>query len=160
MSTVRTQEEIRDHYEKHRYEDILGFVGDVLLPYLRFELVKPWLKPECTEEDWGTQLPLAREAIVEQMRVYMEFAWEKALNHRGISADRSVTKMAMWLWILGDDDAVRFAKDQDNYPNYGAPVLKYVCERYGFPIPDSEMLRRMADGARCEPGCEQGCGDG
>lgn len=155
---MRTPEEIAKYYETRQRDDFLGFEAGVLIPYLPYELAKPWLKPDSSPEFWGEQPPLTEEGMLETMRDYMAFAWDKALNHRGISASRSVTKMASWLWLLGNDEMVAFCHNDANYENYGAPILKAICDKYGFPIPDDECARRMARGLPCYPGCDMGCG--
>lgn len=155
---MRTVEEIASYYEARRQDDFLGFEAEVLLPFLPYDLAKPWLKPDSSPEKWGKQKSLTEEGVLETMRDYMAFAWGKALNHRGISASRSVTKMASWLWLLGDDEIVAFCHDEANYENYGAPVLKAICDKYRFPIPDDECALQMAQGLPCYPGCDMGCG--
>ena len=43
------------------------------------------------------------------------------------------------------------------YEQYGAPKLKVICERLGFPMPDDMAALRMARGEPCTPGCAEGC---
>lgn len=76
--------------------------------------------------------PLTQEAIIEEMRSYMEFALGKAYNERGISASRSVWKYVQWLWVLEDEELLDYAEDDDNYPMYGLPILQKICTKYGF----------------------------
>lgn len=137
-------------------DDFLGFSHEVALSYLTFEQAKPFLKPEATADKWPTPRPLTREAVLEDMKNYMDFAWGKVEDHRGISAGRSVQKMEAWVALLGDDWLV-VTKNAD-YPNYGAPILKALCEHYQFPMPESEALKNMAAGEPCYIGCEEGCG--
>src|SRR5690348_11230377 len=99
---MRTIEDIITHYRNKQESDFFGFAGEVLLPYLSAEQVKPFLKPDADLSDWK-QEPLKFEAVVTAMREYMEFAWDKVQDHRGISASRSVEKMQAWLWLLGDE---------------------------------------------------------
>lgn len=154
---IRTQDEVVARMHETRKSDMLGFTAEVLAPYLDVDRVRPFCKPEADLADWKAS-PLTRESILDEMKDYMSFAWEKAINHRGISASRSVEKMRAWLWLLGDDEAVTFAADDDHYPQYGAPVLLYICERYGFDVPDDEDARRMAKGQRCTATYDCGCG--
>ena len=130
------------------------FEGEVYLKFLDYEHAKPVLKEGIKPEDWDEPLPLTREAVLAEMRSYMIFAREKVQDHRGISACRSVEKMRAWIFVLGDDDCT---EDVD-HAQYGAPILKAICERYDFPMPDDERTLRMMRGARCVPACEQGCG--
>lgn len=154
---MKTYDEIVAFYEAESKNDFLGFTADVLLPYLPVEKVKPFLKEDADLSEWKT-VPLTEESVITEMRGYMEFAWGKAQDHRGISASRSVEKMSAWLWLLGDEETLSFAKDGDNYRNYGAPILKKICEVYQFPIPDDEGIKNMSEGKPCYPGRDSGCG--
>lgn len=138
-------------------DDFFGHANEVLCPYLSAEEVKPFCEQDADLSDWKQQ-PLERDTIVAEMAEYMTFAWEKAQDHRGLSAMRSVTKMQAWLWLLGDDETLAYAKNYDNYAQYGAPVLKKICEVYSFPIPDGEEIENMAKGLPCTSGCVMGCG--
>ena len=97
-----------------------------------------------------------RDAVLANMREYMDFAWGKVEDHRGISASRSVEKFGAWIWALGDEETLR-KFEATNYAPYGAPQLAFVCATYGFPIPGSSELARMIDGEPCIPGCQDGC---
>jgi hypothetical protein len=131
LTTLRTPAEIVGRIRNKN--DVFGFTGDVLARYLTAEHVREFCKPDADLSSWKTT-PLDRETILAEMRDYMTFAWEKCNNQRGLSANRSVLKMAAWLWLLGDDEAVAFAEDDSHYAMYGRPVLTYICQRYGFPI--------------------------
>ena len=167
---MRTQDEIAAKVAE-RDDDLLGFRADVLLCFLDYDHAKPLIKPEITREQWdamdnsvGGDAPrhprvLTASDIPEQMAGYMRFAWGKVSDHRSISAGRSVDKLAALAWLLGDDDVVAFAEDPTNYPQYGAPILRHICERYGLPIPDDEHLQRMMQSERCTDDCEEGCGE-
>ncbi len=127
------------------------------MAYLPIEQFKEFVKKDANLSDWEP-IPLTHEAVLAEMKEYMEFAWGKVDAHRGISASRSVEKMQAWLWLLGDEETLTFARDDDNYTNYGAPVLMKICQVYDFPIPDDEGIRNMAQGKPCYPGCDEGCG--
>jgi hypothetical protein len=135
----------------------LGFDREVLVPYLKFDLARPFLKPEAIREEWFP-LSLVREDVLKEMREYMaESGWDKARNHRGISANRSTEKMEAWDWLLSDDgQELDFEKIP--YANYGCPQLAAVCRKYGFPIPETEDVQRMIKGLPCTPDCQMGCG--
>lgn len=153
---MRTQDEIAER--AHSSSEFLNFAPDVIVPFLDFEHAQPFLKPEVTAGEWACK-ELTREAVLAEMREYMaEYGWPKVLDHRGLSAERTVQKMTAWLWLLGDDEAVAFAEDEGNYPQYGAPVLKFICERLGFPVPTDEEAHRMARGEPCGADYQCGCG--
>lgn len=152
---MRTQEEVVERMNAD--ETLFKFGRSLLFAYLDLEHVRPFAKPDADLADWVPRT-LTDEAIRGEMCGYMAFAWEKALGHRGISANRSVEKFAAWLWLLGDDDTLAFAEDDDNYAQYGVPVLKAISVKYGFPFPDNPAVVRMARGLPCMAGCEEGCG--
>lgn len=152
------------------------FGGDVLIEYLDWERVKPFLKEGTPEETWtgadagdfagfggptNKKLPLDpadTDFIRKSMEVYAAFGWDKISDHRGLSAGRTIEKMKDWLWLLEDEEGIYWCNTDDLYPQYGAPVLKRICEKYGFPIPDEDSIRNMAEGNPCTPGCDMGCG--
>ena len=136
--------------------DIFGFSAEALAEFLTFEEAKPLLKDTATPDKWECE-PRTREAVIRKMADYMNFAWGKVEGHRGISASRSVDKMRAWVWLLGDDDALREI-ERAEYAQYGAPKLAVVCHRYGFPIPADEWATRMIAGEPC--GAYEGCGCG
>ena len=153
---MKTQEEIVKHIEEIKDEDFFGFMTGVLVYHLDFEHAKPYLKEDVEADDW-TPDSLDHNEVINQMAEYMEFAWDKARNHRGLSSGRSVQKMQAWLWLLGDDETIAFAKDDSNYPSYGAPILKKICEKYDFPIPEGEDVVNMGGGRPCSDDCCEGC---
>lgn len=151
---MRTQEEIAARCEETSKMPFC-FQPDVFLDFLDFDHARPFLKPEATREQWdvapdpnappspypdreilvlGHPVPLTRENVLALMREYMAFAWEKVRHQRGISANRSVDKMTAWIWLLTDEEAMTAIEDLD-YAPYGAPILRYICRRYGFDIP-------------------------
>ncbi|NMC34574.1 MAG: hypothetical protein GYA36_19300 [Veillonellaceae bacterium] len=155
---MRTQDEIVKKIRES--ESLFGFEKEVWLPFLDYEHAKPFLKPESTKEMWENVA--AEDAVVlEQMRDYAAFGWEKIWDHRGISASRTIEKMKAWLWLLGTpeaDELIKFADADENYPQYGAPILAKICRAYGFPIPDDAGIARMIEGKPCIDGCDEGCG--
>lgn len=129
---------------------------------LDFASAKQFLKDEITPELWASQSkPNTRESIIASMRDYMDFALEKARDHRGISAGRSLDHFRAWLWLLEDEETLAFLDDEKNYPQYGAPCLKKICEVYDFKEYAEQFegsLGNMARGESCTNGCEEGCG--
>lgn len=134
-------------------EDFFGFRREVLIGALPFDLARPWLKDDATPEEWSPLLN--EEDRITGAREYLDFAWGKARDHRGISAGRSIQKMATWAWILGNEDLAG-ADDRDDYAMYGAPILADFSRWLGVPIPEGEDIARMVEGLPCGPDCE-GC---
>jgi len=134
---MKTQEEIVERLKEPG--DMFGFGPGVLIGYLEYEHAKPYLKEGVTTEEWKPDT-LTREAVLETMRDYMEFAWGKAQNHRGLSASRSVIKFEAWVWLLGDSPI------EAEYAQYGCPTLAAICARYDFPVPQDKFTQAMIDG--------------
>ena len=124
---MRTQEEIVQHYEAQKQNDIFGFKAQVLVPYLDFEHAKPYLKEGAKSEDWKTCSVNPKECLLD----YLKFAWEKANNCRGISASRSIKKLCEFAWLDGNDEAVKFMSDDSLYEFYGKPQLVLLSRSYG-----------------------------
>lgn len=153
---MRTQDEIAERYRAVESTDVFGFQREVLIESMDFEHAQPYLKPEVTAEQWvGARLTDGE--VLKAAGEYMEFAWGKVIDHRGISAERSVQKITEHAWLLGRDD-VMIAIVKAPHAQYGAPKLKVACEAFGWPIPDDDAIRRMIDGEPCRPGCDEGCG--
>ena len=147
---MRTIEEIKKRFEYLNTEE--GGMREDPFAFRRENLgsfVKEYLN-DGVEPD-----PLTVKNVTARMREYMEFAMGKALNHRGLSANRSLMHFETWLWLLGDDEMLSFAEDDKNFPNYGMPVLKAISRKYGFPIP--EDAEAWIDGKKCRPDCQEGC---
>jgi hypothetical protein len=151
---MKTHDEIVDRCKEA--DHFFDFTQEVLLPYLPIEKAEPFLRDDADLLQWKEQL-LIQDAIIDKMKDYMEFAWEKVQDHRGLSTSRSIEKMAAWLWLLGDEETLSFAESNENYAQYGAPILKRICEKYGFSVPIGEDIDNMAKGKPCSYGCK-GCG--
>ncbi len=154
---MRTPAEIAERYRNRRDDDFLGVIAEVLLSYVPVDDVREFMKPDADLSDWKHAEP-TEDAVRGLMGDYISFAWDKATGHRGISAARSIQKFTDWLWLLGDDDLLSFAEDEANFPQYGAPILSRICEKYGFEIPAGQDVKRMIEGLSCVAGCREGCG--
>jgi len=99
-------------------------------------------------EDWkyfgfslkeGVEVPVlkewTRERVLAQLRVDVEFGFEKALGQRGLSAGMMYSVVKMWLWVL--DHELQHHSD-DDYPQYGLPLFKRVAVEFGFDNPIGE----------------------
>ena len=112
---------------------IFGFIASDLIAYLDFKDAQPFLKPDAVEAEWK---PESRDPddIMKAMKGYMEFAWGKANNCRGLSADRSIQHMAAWMFMLGEYGISERLDDdpRDEYCYYGKPQLRAICQKYGW----------------------------
>ncbi len=122
---MKTQQEIADRIAERRERDILGFETGELIPFLDYSHARPFLKEGVTEPEWAeSQTTLTVESVRQQMVDYMEFAWSKANNFRGISASRSLQHYQAWLWLLGEE---ALASDLEDYEFYGKDELVKIC---------------------------------
>lgn len=152
----RTQNDILARMLAVAENDFFGWRREVLLPALDHEHARPFISDSVTEKDW-TKLQ-AEFRLEDDARSYLTFAIDKALNHRGISAERSVDKMTEYAWLMERDDVVA-AMDAAEYKQYGVPKLKAFADGLGWPWPANDAeLARMAEGLPCSPSCEGGCG--
>jgi hypothetical protein len=130
---TRTQAEIVERIEARKDDDFFGFeIGDYIVR-LDYDHAKPYLKDDVTREEWETtDLDPLQEA-----KEYVEFAFEKARGQRGISASRSLCHYIAWIWLSGDDAfaAEVLKMSSTDYAPYGIPVLKHICNKYGWEIP-------------------------
>lgn len=125
---MRTQEEIIARIESIKKDDFFGFQTADLIQCLDFEHAKSYLKKGATADQWPTE-PHDRESILKVMENYMDFAWDKANNERGLSAGRSMAHYTAWTWLIGDEDKF---PNLETYTDYGRPHLRALCKEYGW----------------------------
>lgn len=85
-------------------------------------------------EDIHTPEPFTEESVKCKLKADLAFAFEKALNKRGLSAGMMVIVVSMWVWILGDTENIGADPEKD-YAQYGLPYLKAVALYYKFDNP-------------------------
>jgi len=129
---MRTQNEIVKRIEARKGDDPLCFEVNEYIDCLDFNHARQFLKDGVTEQDWQEAVATIGPPV-KRMRDYMEFAWGKANNCRGISANRSVMHCIAWLWLAGED--VLLARVEDEYCNYhfyGKPILEMICDHFDW----------------------------
>lgn len=89
------------------------------------------VKEGCT---WAPPIPFTEENVLKQLKKDVEFGWEKACDHRGISANLMYDVVLGWCKILENEFA-----DWDDYGSYGTPLFLAVSKKYGFGIDESEF---------------------
>ena len=143
---MRTAQEIVEYYREHRDDVLLGFSAGPLLGYL-----SPKERLEFDESEEYPIEELSESAVIAKMRGRMEYAWDKATSHKSLSASLNIEVLTCFLWLLGNDELVEFANDENNYAMYGAPILKRVCGEYGLLTPTTHLLKiqRMSLGLPC-----------
>jgi hypothetical protein len=139
MSTQQlpTQEEILKRFEERREHDMFGFEVNEYARFMGYDQLKPYLRDGITKDNFEAPLELTREAILEIMKDYIDFAFDKAYGERGISANRSIMHYIAWTWLAGDYQFSKEIEDEydRNYHSYGLPILVKICKYYGWEIP-------------------------
>ena len=107
-------------------KDILGFETDQLIRWLPYPYAKEFLIANCKEQWDARYTPPTRETLKIKMLEYMEFAWEKANNFRGICAMRSIGHYISWMWVYGDDGMEVMGNTP--YDHYGKEILVDICQ--------------------------------
>lgn len=147
----RSQDEIVARITATEGNDFLGVIRSDLLDGLDFDHAKKYLKPEVTAAEWEAARAQAKPPL-DQASDYMEFAWDKANNCRGISAGRSIQHFESWLWMAGADgfDAV----SEGEYRCYGKPLLVIAATALGLDwrALDDGLWVDFEGGANKKPG--------
>lgn len=158
MSITHTQDEIvaRIHALAESRRDFFGAETSRLVSALDLDHAKEFLKPEY----WASWEQSTEAELREAAREYLSFAMDKAGNHRGLSAGRSVSHYSGLVWLLEPDQYDRF--EAAPYEQYGVPQLRAAADILGlnaewFAHVD-EPLTNMANGVPCREGCDEGCG--
>lgn len=155
---MRTQQEIRARYDSiDPVDDFFGVRREELVFCLDYEHASDLLKAGITPDQWNPYT--SDDEVLLHARDYLVFAVEKAINHRSLSASRSLDHLTEIAWILGRDDlaaelvALPFAM-------YGAPALERFAAAIEFRPADmdTDTFKRMAAGEPCVEGCDEGCG--
>lgn len=80
---------------------------------------------------WTVDRRWELEAVMGQVKDDVAFAFEKALDQRGISASCMHAVLKMWARILIPDEDM--PTGEDDYAQYGLPLCKAMAIRFGFP---------------------------
>ena len=124
---MKTLQDILDNYKKYEValDDRFGvrlckFLTNEQAKQIGFSFKEGYVnKPE----------PWTEENILKQVKYDVEFGFEKALNHRSISASLMYETVKSWCVILEN------GLDNIDYPMYGLPLFKAVAVKYGFDNP-------------------------
>jgi hypothetical protein len=139
---LREQNEYSKKFDEILSEgNIFEFRDSILVSLLTFETAKPFLQDgyvsdvESGVKNWECITNI--EECTQEFLDYMNFAWGKAEDQRGLYASRSIDKLSIWLWAMNREDLVNIIKDDDLYNPYGAPALIAVCNEMGIEVPSS-----------------------
>ena len=135
---MKSIEKIKNKVSTGFANDVFGLSLSDLVSALPFNDAKEYLKEEflakpAAEEEWESSRIKTEEDVKAKMLDYLPFAWGKAKDQRGLSADRSIRHFAAWAWLIDDEF---YEKIEDMYDNnyfpYGEPILEYISEKLGF----------------------------
>jgi hypothetical protein len=158
---MRSVEEIKAKIAADDPEDLFGVKVTHLLSALSYPDAASTgvLNPKVLPEEWDEKFH--EPDPVRRLAEYLPFAMEKASNHRGLSAGRSVQHVEILTWLAGTDDDVEALKEEQ-YEQYGVPKLFWAANRFGlmqvWEDNADAQLDRMASGEPCSAGCDEGCG--
>lgn len=84
--------------------------------------------PDFYKEEYKTEVvELTEKNIIKAMEDYIDFAFEKANDQRGLSAERSIWKFKQWLWALEDTEIINF-----DYDDYGIAIITRIANKYNL----------------------------
>lgn len=121
----RTQEEIVKRIKEVQADDFFGVMIDRFLVRLDFQHAKQFCREGYTAELHAGVM--VNTPISEDIIGYLGFAWDKANNCRGLSANRSIDHMRALLWLDGHN----IDWMDEDYEYYGKPILVTICDLYG-----------------------------
>lgn len=75
-----------------------------------------------------------KENVLAQLKRDVEFGWEKACDHRGISSELMFNVVLAWCRVLEDGLETWDENKEENYVPYGVPLFKAVAEKYGWTL--------------------------
>lgn len=119
---------------KHSSLSIQDRLGLRLCQFLTQEQAKSIGFGPAEGTTWEPPIPFTEENVLKQLKEDVEFGWEKACGHRGISSELMYEVVLGWCKILENEFA-----DWDEYAPYGTPLFIAISKKYGFGIDESEF---------------------
>lgn len=90
-------------------------------------LTDEFLNKPNAKEIWEEGRLKTRQDVVDRMKNYLDFAWEKANDERGLSADRSIQHYIAWAWLIDDQLYNKLVHMYETeYREYGKNILTYI----------------------------------
>lgn len=136
-----------------RENNSYGSVIALAMDYVDDEAFVALMDRERREEE--QQYPSDRSPLVDAEEYMQLFAWDAAFNHVGLSARMNLSKLEFWHWLIGDDEVVSWCRAPDAHVGYGAPILRKICLKHGWPVWDATVQQvRMQSGLWCRTSCD------
>jgi hypothetical protein len=144
---MRTPDEIVARIIARRLRDPLGFEINEYVLALDYEHARAFIRPETVAKDWGAPSYQSDEVVLERMQTYVDFAYEKINDERGISAHRSIGHYIAWLYLVGNDELRAWVEKEvdTNYHSYGRHIMDRIVTAYGW-IPSRPFEQSSYDG--------------
>lgn len=144
--------------------DLLGFRKEAVVAVLADEDLALVFKddPKYSHVKSTTTRRYTEFTVKAETYRYLTFAIDKAKEHRGISATRSVEKLMVWMWMM---EKVNHPDEHtEPYVQYGVPILKWIASEIAYPWPVKDrIIDAMALGQVCPDciaGSRSGCASG
>ena len=128
---MKNQKEIKERFNS--VDDMFGTQQADLVNYMTFETAKEFLKVdyvkkvEKRKEKWDYETDPKKEILD-----YLDFAYEKAEDRRGLSAGRSMLHFKTWVWLDDDKFYNEIIREIEDYYDYGIPVLDKISKHYKY----------------------------
>ena len=130
--TTRTQDEILQKLGGLKRVDFFMFEIFDLLVYLTYENARMYQGDNFDKRSWAELDVMPPEQRITE---YLPFAWGKANDCRGLSANRSISHLRAWAWLMNDGSYDELTSIKYEY--YGKPQLVYMSKKTGV---DWQML--------------------
>lgn len=131
---IRKVNEIHEKINEGFKNDFFGFGKSDIVDALSFEEAKQYLSKENLQktnikEEFENNSLKSKSDVLARMKDYLSFAYDKAENQRGISADRSIQHFIAWAWLI-DDEFYKWLESEyeTNYHSYGLHILRNIEE--------------------------------
>lgn len=133
MKAPFTQDELAQQVRISQKRDLLGFETHEYLEYLDVEHFREFARKDADLSNFPKP-QYDKAKLLKRMKDYMEFAFDKANNYRGISSKRSVMHYVAWSWLAGDKEFSGQIQNEfeNNYNAYGKDILCMICNHYSW----------------------------
>lgn len=119
----KNSQDTLDGRDLHR---LLSFCTEAQVGELGLTLKEEYVGKHEPTEEW------TEEVVKGRLATDLDFAFEKALDQRGLSAGMMYSVIKMWCWVL---DVPEGDWSDENYAQYGLPLFKAAALRFDLPNP-------------------------
>lgn len=130
---IRTAEEIKNKIKEGFFENNpLDFGVYDIIYALCFEEAEPYLTKDFlnnpdAKDLWEKERLKTKDDVLNKMKDYLNFAYDKANNKRGISANISIQHYIAWAWLINNQFYNELMNMYETeYRDYGKNILSYI----------------------------------